>query len=160
MEWYEDDFLSETLPERWTQWGSYALAHPEELSVRRETQFSGFAFTGLIRPTPSGPRFLVAAYDFTVGQTDPRDQNPIAPPEIVGQVERILAAQRPCGTEVAFLQISSAPRFYHEPWMVVASEPEWIAEQLRSIHGPAVEIEIVVAEEIDWNSQFKHPWFG
>ena len=43
--------------------------------------------------------------------------------------------------------------------MVVASSPEWIAEQLRSVHGNDLQIEIVDSQEIDWEETYQHIWF-
>lgn len=155
-----EDFMADTLPDNFSVWGPYALAHPEAMQPRTETEFTGYAFTGLVRSTPLGNRFLVAPYQFQIGVCDPRDENPLAPPELRATVDRILVAQRPCETEVAFLQLESPPRFYHQPWMVVASTPDWIHEQLRAIHGESVQIEIVESESIDWqDSNFWHPWF-
>jgi len=136
-----EDFMSETLPAHFTHWGPFAFAHPEEISVEHPESITGYAFTGLIRSTPLGPRF------------------PIAPPEKQSTITRISAATRANATEVAFLQLESQPRFYTSAWMVVASSPEWIAEQLRSVHGNDLQIEIVDSQEIDWEETFQHIWF-
>lgn len=153
------DFMADTLPDNFSFWGPYALAHPESMQITNPDTYSGYAFTGLIRTTPAGPRFLVAAYEFSCGEIDPRDINPIAPESMQATVTRISCAERPCGTQVAFLQLESTSRFYHQPWMVVASTPEWIQEQLRGIHGDTIKIEILDATDIDWTESFQHPWF-
>ena len=154
-----EDFMSETLPAHFTHWAPFAFAHPEEISVEHPESITGYAFTGLIRSTPLGPRFLVAPYEFHLQQIDPRDKNPIAPPEKQSTITRISAATRANATEVAFLQLESQPRFYTSAWMVVASSPEWIAEQLRSVHGNDLQIEIVDSQEIDWEETYQHIWF-
>lgn len=145
--------------EGWVSWGIYEFSHAENIEVSPQDTFEGFVFSGVIR----NGRFLVCPMKFTVGESDPRDVNPICAE--LGWEPSIITAIH-VGTSMthdsAYLQIEipeKQRRFTYRSWPFVATEPELVLEQIRGSSGNS-EMEIVDFNEIDWTDVQSHVWFG
>lgn len=134
------------LSEEWINWGHYEFAPSEVSEIAYPEVYTGYAFTGIIQEG----KFVIVPLEFTVGQVDPRDSNPIVVDNNISPctISKIVVGIAPLtGSSVAYLQLDSDnPRFFYRSWPVVCSDPETMKEELLGTH---VEVDILILESLD-----------